>query len=100
MSYAREFNLLESAGRGVGKRTADEIDDTPATFVNVDGLFAAAAIAAGAVILTEEDPGMADTELPTSTDPNCEVMEDEETGTMCLVAARDISSGEFLSIAA
>ena len=101
VSYAREFNICGSPGESAGrKRAADEIDDTPATFINVDGLFATAAIAAGAVIMTEDEPGMADAELPTSTNPNCLVVEDEDTGTMCLVAARDIPSGEFLSIAA
>lgn len=33
-------------------------------------------------------------------DPNCEVAEDAQSGTLVLVARRDIRSGEFLTIAA
>ena len=64
----------------------------------MDGLFATGRIAAGSVVLTEEEAA-AGLELPTEVNPNCEVCEDE-TGAMVLVARRDIRSGEFLSIGA
>lgn len=101
VSIAREFNLMtrgaapsleEHAGIGDG-------DDTETSFVNVDGLFATRSIAAGSVVLTEEEAA-AGLELPTEADPNCEVAEDEETGALVLIARRDIRSGEFLSVGA
>ena len=49
--------------------------------------------------MTEEDAGD-DFSLPTDADPNVEVVEDSATGLMCLVAVRDIRSGEFLALAA
>ena len=58
-----------------------------------------AAIAAGSLVMTEEDAGD-DFSLPTDADPNVEVVEDSATGLMCLVAVRDIRSGEFLALAA
>ena len=103
MSVAREFNIRRSQDGGAGggcaaHATAEGDDDgRPTSFINVDGLFASRAISAGSVILTEEDDACA--ELPTSERPNCEVVEDEESGMLLLVAARNIRSGEFLSIA-
>jgi hypothetical protein len=113
VSYAREFTLpparepSRAGQRPTHRASAASLarddhageDDAPTVFTNVDGLFAASSIAAGTVVATEEDPSMAEAELPVDTDPNCEVMEDEETGLMCLVALRDIRSGEFLSVA-
>lgn len=92
VSYAREFNLRRSTD--LPGAVADE---SPATFTNVDGLFASAAIPRGAIVMTEEDEGMEDVELPTSAEPNCEVVEDE-TGRQCLVARCAIRSGDFLTI--
>jgi hypothetical protein len=109
VSVAREFNLTASSRQPGRSRhpapalrtgTRDE-DDEAATFINVDGLFATRAIAAGTVILTEEEA--ADVELPVSSDdPNCEVVEldDLESGGLALVARRDVRSGEFLCVAA
>ena len=42
----------------------------------------------------------ADAVLPTAAHPNCEVVEDEESGALFLVARHAIRSGEFLSVAA
>ena len=63
---------------------------------NVDGLFATRALAAGEVVMTEED--MPECALPESHAYNCEVCEDEESSVLCLVATRDIASGEFLTV--
>ena len=41
-----------------------------------------------------------DAAFPESEDPNCHVMEDEETGKMVVIAKRMIKEGEFFSIAA
>ena len=41
-----------------------------------------------------------DAAFPESEDPNCHVMEDEETGKMVVIAKRTIKEGEFFSIAA
>ena len=96
MSIAREFNLDDaSRGRTVA---AAEVGESSTSFINVDGLFATTRIAAGTVVLTEEEAeGL---ELPMEADPNCEVCEDDETGAQVLVARRDIRSGEFFSIGA
>ena len=63
-------------------------------------LLAPRAIAAGTVVMTEDDADE-DFELPSvaADRANCEVAEDEETGQQCLVAIRDIRSGEFLCVA-
>jgi len=100
VSYAREFNLVPAttAADPSHDDASRNADDAPATFINVDGLFATEAIRAGTILMTEDDEGMKDAELPTSADPTCEVVEDEN-GVQCLVAVRDIRSGEFLSIA-
>ena len=101
ISYAREFSLRAAADRRADAREAGassaEADST--SFTNVDGLFATRAIAAGSLVMTEEDAGD-DFSLPTDADPNVEVVEDSATGLMCLVAVRDIRSGEFLALAA
>ncbi|KAL1522138.1 hypothetical protein AB1Y20_021778 [Prymnesium parvum] len=91
ISYARDF-VLRSGG---GPQTAAAEREV---MCNVDGLFAKSAIKAGTVVMTEED--MPDCELPESATPNCEVYEDEQSKMMCLVAIRDIASGEFLSVIA
>ena len=96
VSYAREWTLR----LGTKSSSLLTIDDgVPTTFTNVDGLFATRAISAGALIMTEDDPGLADAELPTDLDPNTEVVEDDATGRLCLVARRAIRSGEFFSVA-
>lgn len=101
VSYAREFNLSPppaAAGSSGGGERRGGHDGAPASFTNVDGLFATCFLPQGSLVLTEEDlePGA---ELPVSATPNCEVCEDEESGLMCLIARVDIRSGEFLSIA-
>ena len=107
ISIAREFNVgarppaVRDASRASSATAAATVanrDDEGTSFINVDGLFATARIAAGSVVLTE-DEAAAGLELPTEADPNCEVCEDEE-GSLVLVARRDICSGEFLSIGA
>ena len=96
VSYAREW-MLRSESKSSSALALD--DGAPTTFTNIDGLFATAAIPAGSLIMTEDDPGLADAELPTDPDPNAEVVEDDATGRLCLVARRAIRSGEFFSVA-
>lgn len=91
ISYARDFVL----GAGTTKPVADA-DAALDSMSNVDGLFARSSIEAGTVVMTQDD--LPDCELPESDEPNCEVCEDEESGLMCLVAIRDICSGEFLTV--
>jgi hypothetical protein len=101
VSYAREFSLQRAGAAAAADDGAPGDDDgKPTVFTNVDGLFATCAIRAGTVIATEDDPGMAGAELAVSADPNCAVAEDEATELQCLVALRDIRSGEFLCVAA
>ena len=113
VSIAREWNMAATETAAARRRqneqskrcAADDGDDedgeaAATSFINVEGLFASRAIPAGSVIFTEDEaPEM---ELPTVEDgkENCEVVEDDETGTVCLVAKRTIRSGEFLSVAA
>lgn len=96
ISYARDFVLGGSeaarARAGPGASPAAE------GMANVDGLFATCLIRKGTAILSAAD--MPDCELPTSSEPNCEVCEDAVTGELVLVAARDIASGEFFTVPA
>ncbi len=103
VSVAREFNLVDGssghAGRGRRREQAGaggEAAGGEEAMTNVEGIFATQRIRAGHLVLTEED--MADCELPASRDPNCEVCEEEGSGMLCLVARRDIASGEFLTV--
>ena len=77
----------------------DEAEEEATSFINVEGLFASRAIAEGTVLFTEEDD--CDLRLPEAGRPgeaNVCVAEDEESGLQCVVATRDIRSGEFLAM--
>lgn len=103
VSYAREFSLRAAADRRADAREAgaSSAEAGGTSFTNVDGLFATQAIAAGSLVMTEDDPRAGDDfSLPTGADPNVEVVEDSESGLLCLVALRDIRSGEFFAMAA
>ena len=80
--------------RGGNESNDSEDEDI---FTNRDGIYAAKAVSAGQVILTEAE--MPDCELVRSQKPNAFVSENADTGEGCLVALRDIAPGEFLSVA-
>eukprot|EP00316_Scyphosphaera_apsteinii_P020715 CAMPEP_0119319156 /NCGR_PEP_ID=MMETSP1333-20130426/48623_1 /TAXON_ID=418940 /ORGANISM="Scyphosphaera apsteinii, Strain RCC1455" /LENGTH=350 /DNA_ID=CAMNT_0007325499 /DNA_START=130 /DNA_END=1182 /DNA_ORIENTATION=- len=94
ISYARDFVLCDRETGDVVGKSDDEGEE--ATMTNIDGLFTTSFVHAGTIILTEES--MPECELPVSNEPNCEVCESED-GVMCLVATKDIASGENLTIA-
>lgn len=96
---AGEARAPAKRARGASSARSAATADPPSRagasgMTNVDGLFASCPVRAGTPILTQDE--MPACELPTSTDEfNCEVCEDEESGTLVLVATRDLASGEF-----
>jgi hypothetical protein len=104
-SYARDIYIIndedcdeDKKGERVAEdHCSDGDDDNDDDMTNVDWLYAPHDISKGEIVLTEDD--VPDASFPESHEPNCDVMEDEETGKMVVVAIRDIESGEFFSIA-
>lgn len=100
LSYARDFycdsmkhvqpDTTSSARVSKAKQKSDE------QYSNVVGLYATRELAAGEVVLTENE--LPDCSLPRSDEPNCEVTELED-GTGALVALEDIHYGEYFTIA-
>eukprot|EP00040_Diaphanoeca_grandis_P020657 m.109875 g.109875 ORF g.109875 m.109875 type:complete len:550 (+) comp27994_c2_seq1:159-1808(+) len=62
---------------------------------NVDGLFAKDFIVKGTIVLRASDNP--DLELPSNDNPTCEVSETDD-GEIVLIAARDITKGEWFSV--
>lgn len=78
------------------KKTEGEKEEDEDIFMNREGVYASKAVPEGQVILTEDE--LPDCELVRSTEPNAFVST-LDTGAGCLVALRDITAGEFLSVA-
>ena len=100
-SFARDFHCRAARIDNNNERRQEqgqEDDDEPATFTNIDGLYATAAVQAGDIVMRESE--MPDAELPRVADgaANCEVSCTDE-GEGVLVALRNIACGEFLSVA-
>ena len=97
ISYARDFCLP-----GVERPEPLAGGEENESKTNVDGLYASRSVAAGEVVMREEE--MPDCELVRSTEPNCRVEweggsgEEDEEGGGCLVALRPIEAGEFLTV--
>ena len=89
LSYARDIYVQHMEE----KEEEEEEDD----MTNVDWLYAPHDIPKGEIVLTEDD--VPDAAFPESHSPNCDVLEDEDSGKMVVVASRDITSGEFFSVA-
>lgn len=105
VSYARDFfaPLLrlparETSGKFLKSSAHEkEVQDDQEEYTNVDGVYAARAVRAGEVVLTEDE--LPDCALSRSaTDPSCEVVWLED-GSGALVALRDLEVGAWLSIA-
>ena len=89
VSYARDFRF-----RAV---PSPDGKDQASGMTNVDGLFATHDIEEGTIIFSEKD--MPDCEVHrSSTNPNCEVVELDDS-TKAVVSMRAIAAGEFFSIA-
>ncbi len=65
-------------------------------FTNIDGIYAKTNVKKGQIVFLESE--LPDAALPRSEEANCEVCETED-GEGCLVALRNISCGDWLSIA-
>ena len=79
------------------EETATTAADSSSTeFKNVEGLYASRPVAAGDVVLTEDE--LPECSLPRSEDPSCQVVW-LEGGTGALVARRALVVGDWLSIA-
>jgi len=88
MSYARDIYLD-------GNPFLDD-DNTEDDMTNVDWLYAPHNIEKGTVVLTEDD--IPDAAFPESEYPNCDVVEDETTGKMVVIANQNIKQGDFFSV--
>ena len=85
VSYARDFYLPGNPGA----------NHVAAPKTNVDGGHAPRAVAAGHVVLRAEE--IPDCDFPVNEeDPNCELT--EEDGEEVLVALRDVTAGEILTV--
>jgi hypothetical protein len=113
MSYARDFfcdacavdstnnaltakapaHMPEDEEDEENEDTEDKMVDQ---FTNIDGLYANSNVPSGQVVFLESE--LPDAALPRNDDPNCEVCETDD-GEGCLVALRDITCGEWLSVA-
>ena len=89
VSYARDVYFPEAEGSA-------NADDSKMVMMNVDGLYAAAPIDKGTLILTEED--MPECEMHRAEDPNCELVQ-LESGMGAIISRRAIAAGEFFCIA-
>lgn len=97
MSFARDFNYKSATAIATAARGVEVGDgEGEKNFTNRDGIYAAADIKEGCVVLRESE--MPDCELSRSNEANCYVGEDEETGEGALVAKSDICAGDWLTV--
>ena len=97
MSVARDIYVQHDAKEMEEKEEKEEEEEEEDDMTNVDWLYAPHDIPKGEIVLTEDD--VPDAAFPESHSPNCDVLEDEDSGKMVVVASRDITSGEFFSVA-
>ena len=101
ISYARDVSLAAHKEGGAGKdakeasRQADE--ELELDMGNIDNFRVECDIEEGSVIFEEHD--MPEVPLPSSSSPNCELIIWEPTGETVLIASRNITAGEFLTVA-
>ena len=74
----------------------EDADENNDLFTNIDGIYAQMNVKRGQIVFLESE--LPDAALPRSENANCEVCE-TDAGEGCLVALRNISCGEWLSIA-
>ena len=97
MSYARDIYVQQHDDKEKEEKEEEEEEEEEDDMTNVDWLYAPHDISKGEIVLTEDD--VPDAAFPESHSPNCDVLEDEESGKMIVVASRAITSGEFFSVA-
>ena len=103
ISYARDIYFPDESAGAKGKEKAEQRaraaaeDSAIFDMGNIDTFRAECFLEEGSVIFDQQD--MPDVPIPRSTSPNCEFIIWEPTGAEVLIASRDISEGESLTVA-
>jgi hypothetical protein len=102
LSVAREFFLASERGGSLARASeaAAATCSSGGNFTNVDGAYATRDAVAGEVVCVAsdfaEDPGAF--RVGRSSEPNCVLAEDPETGEAALVVLRDVRAGDAFTI--
>ena len=100
ISYARDVCLPAKGSNETARPEQEErskAEDASVEMGNVDTFRVECDIEEGSVIFDQDD--MPEVPMPTSSSPNCELIVWEPTGAEVLIASRDISEGERLTVA-
>mmetsp|Transcript_29167 Transcript_29167/g.49236 ORF Transcript_29167/g.49236 Transcript_29167/m.49236 type:complete len:410 (+) Transcript_29167:60-1289(+) len=92
----KESGTDEGASSGLQRSQEEKDEDEDEVYTNLEGLYASKDVAAGDVVLTEEE--MPNCSLPRAESPTCEVVW-LESGEGALVARVDLRIGDWLTIA-